>query len=119
LHGIEGVDQFFDGNDGDVFGTVGARDEGEDLAGLCPVNDNDGDAGGGVNASGDFEIAGGFLARGGSGGADGEASLGASGKRSDEQGCNDSRRIRIQYLRRVMELNARRVIGAMRRKIST
>ena len=49
--------------------------EGESFAGLCAVDDDDGDVGGGVEASGDFEVAGGFLAGSGGGGADGETGL--------------------------------------------
>ena len=32
LGGVERGDEFFDGDDGDVLGAVGAGDEGEDLA---------------------------------------------------------------------------------------
>jgi len=56
---------------------VGAGDEGEDFSGLGAVHDDDGDAGGGVDTSKNFEIAGGFLAGGSGGSADGEARLGA------------------------------------------
>src|SRR5216684_2820822 len=62
LGGVEGGDELFDGDDGDVFGTVSAGDEREDFAGLGAVHDDDGDAGGSVNAGGDFEGAGGFFA---------------------------------------------------------
>src|SRR6266481_7500033 len=69
LRGVETNDEVFDGDDGDVFGAVGAGDEREDFAGFGAIHDDDGDAGGSVNASGDFESAGGFFAGGGRGGA--------------------------------------------------
>ena len=75
LGGVESVDEFFDCDDGSVFGAVGTGDEGDGFAGLGAVDDNDGDVGGGVNAGGDFEIAGGFLAEGGGGSADAERRL--------------------------------------------
>ncbi len=75
LRGVESGDEFFDGDDGDVFGAMSAGDEREDFARLDAVHDDDGDAGGGVKASGNFESAGGFFAGGGRGGADGEFGL--------------------------------------------
>ncbi len=82
LGGVEGSDEFFDGDDGDVFGAVGAGNEGEDFAGLGAVHDNDRNGGGSVNAGGDFKGAGGFFAGGGGGGADREAGLGAGEERN-------------------------------------
>src|SRR6266850_1248852 len=75
LRGVENVDEFFDGDDGGVFGAMRSGDEGENSSRLCAVDDDDGDAGGGIDAGRDFEVAGGFLAGGGGGGADGETGL--------------------------------------------
>jgi hypothetical protein len=80
LGGVESGDQFFDGDDGDLFSAVSAGDEGEDFAGFGAVDYDDGDAGGGVDAGGNFENAGRFFAGGGGGGADGEAGLGVNEK---------------------------------------
>src|SRR2546427_419959 len=79
LRGVEGVDEFFDGDDGSVLGAVGAGDERENFAGLCAVDDDDGDVGGGVDAGGDFEVAGGFLAGSGGGGGGRERGIGGGG----------------------------------------
>jgi len=62
LGGIEGGDELFNGDDGGVFGAVGAEMSAEDFAGLGAVYDNDGDVCRCVDACGDIEIAGGFLA---------------------------------------------------------
>src|SRR6267378_4307685 len=70
LRGVKSGYEFFDGDDGSVLGAVGAGDEGENFSRLCPVDDDDGDAGSGIRAGGDFEIAGGFLAGGGGGGGE-------------------------------------------------
>src|SRR5207249_6879019 len=89
LRGVEIGDEFFDGDDGDVFGAVGTGDECENFAGLGPVYDDDGDAGGIVDTSGNFEGAGGFLVGGGRSGADSEGGLGMSQKRSEQQGYDN------------------------------
>src|SRR5713226_9509050 len=84
LGGVENGDEFFDGDDGDVFGAVSAGDEREDFAGLGAVDDDDRDAGSGVDTGRNCESAGGFFAGRGGGGADGEAGLGASSAATDE-----------------------------------
>ncbi len=84
LRGVEIGDEFLDGDDGDVFGAVGTGDECENFAGLCPVYDDDGDAGGGVDTSGNFQDAGGFLVGDGRSGADSEGGLGMRQKRSEQ-----------------------------------
>src|SRR5467141_495865 len=84
LLGVESGDELFNGNDGGVFGAVGAGDECEDFAGLGAVYDNDGDVCRCVDACRDIEIAGGFLAGGGDGGAYSEGGLGQSSDARDE-----------------------------------
>ena len=51
---------------------MGAGDESEDWTGLRAVDDDDGDIGSGIHASGDFEIAHGFFTDSGRGGTDRE-----------------------------------------------
>src|SRR5437660_11810 len=92
LRGVEGGDEFFDGDDGDVFGAVRAGDEREDFAGLGAAYDDDGNAGGRIDAGGDFESAGGFFAGSGGGGADCEFRLRRNGhttKRNEKQGAKN------------------------------
>jgi hypothetical protein len=65
-----------------------ARDEREHRARRCAMHDDDGNFGGGVDAGGDFDEAGGFVAGRGRGGADSEARLlgvGPGGGREREQ----------------------------------
>src|SRR5258708_2082728 len=76
LRGVESGDEFFDGDDGNIFSAVSAGDEREDSSGLRAVDDDDGDAGGGVDGGRNFESARGFFAGGGGSGADSEAGLG-------------------------------------------
>src|SRR5882672_3484151 len=92
LLGVESGDELFNGNDGGVFGAVGAGDKCEDFAGLGAVYHDDGDVCRGVDTCGDFEIAGGFLAWGGGGGANGEGGLGKRGRaeyRREKGGCKN------------------------------
>jgi len=55
-----------------IFRTVDAGDESEDWTGLRVVDNNDRDFGGGIDASGDFEITRGFFTDSGGGGTDRE-----------------------------------------------
>src|SRR5882672_9439609 len=92
LRGVESVDEFFDGDDGGVFGAMRSGDEGENFSGLCAVDNDDGDAGGGVNAGRDFKVAGGFLAGRSGSGADGETGLRGSwtaAKQREKRDCEN------------------------------
>jgi len=86
LRGVESGDEFFDGDDGDVFGAVSAGDEREDFAGFGAVYDDDGDAGGGIDASGDFEISRRFLPGCSRSRANGESLLGRASRNAQQMG---------------------------------
>ena len=75
LGGIDFVDEALNGNDGGVFGAVGAGNYGENRAGLGATDDHYGDARAGVHSGGDFDEAVDFLAGCGGGGAHREARL--------------------------------------------
>src|SRR5437660_10242774 len=59
LRGVESGDEFFDGDDGDVFGAVRGGDEREYFGGLGADKADDGDAGGSGSARGNVETDGG------------------------------------------------------------
>jgi len=75
LRGIEHLNDFLQGDDGGVFSSVRAGNQSKHRAGLVSSDDDNGDRSSCVNASGDFQSAGGFLSRSGRGGAYGKAVL--------------------------------------------
>ena len=99
LNGVECGNEFFDGDDRNVFSAVSAGDEREDFPGLGAVNDDDRNAGGGVNTGRNFESARRFLAGCGRGGADSEFRLSGNGFETErnEKGQGENRSERTHH----------------------
>src|SRR5690242_19894922 len=65
--GVEIGDQLFDSNDGSVLRAVGAGYQSEDGSGFGAIHDDHGNIRSGIDAGGDFEVTGRFLAWSGGG----------------------------------------------------
>jgi hypothetical protein len=80
LSGVEINDQSFDGNYGNVFRPMRTGHQCKDRTRLSAIHHDDGNVRSGIDAGGDFEVTGRFLARRGRSGADGERRSLSQGK---------------------------------------